>query len=59
MTRPRACAAIISNQQILMIKHVFPDQAFWTLPGGGLEDGKTFQEAVIREVREEVNLCKM
>jgi 8-oxo-dGTP diphosphatase len=56
MTRPRAFAAVINKDQILMTKHIFPDKTFWTLPRGGLEIGETFEEAVVREVKEEVNL---
>ena len=33
---------------------VYPDQ--WVVPGGGIEDGETNLEAVIREVQEEVGI---
>ncbi|RSD28791.1 NUDIX domain-containing protein [Mesobacillus subterraneus] len=39
-----------------MTKHVCPDKTFWTLPGGGLEKGESFEEAVVRAVKEEVGL---
>ncbi len=29
---------------------------YWTPPGGGIEPGETFEEAVIREVKEETNM---
>ncbi len=55
--RHRACAALIKNNQILMVRLETNDRSFWTLPGGGLEENETFEQAVIREVQEEVNLA--
>lgn len=54
--RPRAFAAIIENDCILMVHIVKGEKNFWTLPGGGLENEETFEEAVVREVQEEANV---
>ena len=32
------------------------DKGYWTFPGGGIEPGETFEEAVVREVKEESNM---
>lgn len=32
------------------------DKGYWTFPGGGIEQGETWQEATIREIKEESNM---
>ena len=50
-------ALIFSENQILLIKRGKPpSMGQWSLPGGAVQLGETLQEAVIREVREEVRL---
>jgi 8-oxo-dGTP diphosphatase len=51
-------AAIIQDGKILLIRHREheSERTYWLLPGGGMEDGETEEEAVKREVREETNL---
>ncbi len=53
--RPRACAAIILGNDILMVRHEHGGRTYWTLPGG-VEPGETPEEAAVREVREETGL---
>ena len=51
----RLQAAIVRDRHLLLVRCVLPDgQAFWILPGGGREPGESDEEAVAREVREEV-----
>ena len=39
----------------LVIVHV-PSKGYWTPPGGSIEPGETYEEAVVREVKEESNM---
>jgi 8-oxo-dGTP diphosphatase len=55
--RPRVCAAILRNGAILMVRHEHDGRNYWTLPGGGVEAGETFEQAVLREVMEETTLA--
>ncbi len=51
-------AAIMQDGKILLIQHREHEsgRTYWLLPGGGMEDGETEEETVLREVREETNL---
>ncbi|MEL1135442.1 NUDIX hydrolase [Desulfitobacterium sp. THU1] len=60
--RVRAAAIILNEaKEVLLVLHRSPfrGKAWWTLPGGKLEDGESAIEAVIREVEEECGIvCK-
>ena len=49
---------IIENdeQKILMVKQEHPERTVWMVPGGGIEEGETAAEAVVREMKEEAGL---
>lgn len=51
--------AVITNekQQILLLKATYAGNS-WGLPGGGLDQGETIHEALVRECQEELN-CKI
>ena len=56
MNRPRACAAILNDDKILMVCHRTLSRAYWTFPGGAVEKNETFEQAAVREVKEETGL---
>lgn len=50
-----ARVVLLNNKwEILIVKHRKENP--WTLPGGHLETNETFQDACVREIREEFNL---
>ncbi len=59
--REIASALIFSKDgKLLQVKNAEPVHGVygecWVIPGGGLEEGETVEEAVVREVMEEVGL---
>ena len=51
--RNRAAAIIIRDKKLLVIQRQKPDRDYYILPGGGVEFEESFEEACIREVKEE------
>jgi 8-oxo-dGTP diphosphatase len=56
MSRERASAVILREDQILMVQIEDGDRSWWCLPGGTIEPGETPEQAAVRELREELNL---
>jgi 8-oxo-dGTP diphosphatase len=50
--RPGAYAVIIQDGKVLLS----PQWDGWDFPGGGIEKGETFEQALVREVKEETGL---
>lgn len=54
--RPVSVKAVIFSldNKILLLKR--PNEGRWDMPGGGVDEGETLSEALIREIEEEVGL---
>ena len=56
MKRIRAVAIIVNNRKILLIHRINKGKEYHIFPGGGVENGETVEQAVLREVQEETSL---
>ncbi|MBO4396103.1 MAG: NUDIX domain-containing protein [Eubacterium sp.] len=51
--RDRAQCMVCRGDRLLMIEHRMRGRDFFNLPGGGVEEGETPEQAALRELREE------
>lgn len=56
MPRHRAVAIILHDNQLLVMFRRKNGREYYTLPGGGIEQDETSEQAVIREIKEETTL---
>jgi len=57
MKRVSARAIILMNdKEVVLIHRVKNGYEYWVTPGGGVEEGESFEEAVVRELKEEVGI---
>lgn len=56
MFKKRARAIIFQDGNLITLKRVKKAETYWVFPGGGVEDGESLEEALKREIMEELGV---
>src|ERR1700744_1578953 len=51
-----ACALIVRDGKVLLVRHSYVSG--WLLPGGGVARGEPAEDAILREMREEIGMTR-
>lgn len=54
--RVRSAAILIQNNSLALMERHRDDRHYFSFPGGGVDEGETPEQAVVREVREELGI---
>lgn len=54
--RLRVVALIIHNNSVLIVEHTINNESWWCFPGGRQEFGEKQTDAIMRELKEELNI---
>ena len=54
--RNRSVAIVVRNGAVLVEKTYYEGRYFYSLPGGGIEEGESPEETALRELKEECGL---
>lgn len=57
MTKNRAGGLLFKANKILLIHRIKDRKEYWVIPGGGVEAGENFEEAIKREMFEEASVA--
>ena len=52
----RVCAIIIKDNKILLMRRIKDGQEYFVFPGGRIKENESEEDAIIREVKEELSL---
>ena len=52
----RVCAIIIKDNKILLMHRIKNGQEYFVFPGGGIKEDESEEDAIIREIKEELSL---
>lgn len=56
LEKNRAAGVIVNNVKMLLIHRIRDGREYWVLPGGSIEEGETVEEALDREMAEELGI---